>query len=403
MANIDSQFVADADRIGPTIYTKTINSSAFAKLIPKEPWPDGYSESIQVLTVERNLPDNIDDWTALLSNDGTGNTCNPEADEVPAGQTLRTYNLEQKRIKSLPICVNDTRPAFQIDQQVKAMFDNLTNAVKYVWARRSKLEYSRLAEHKMVAAPGLPQSSTHFPTIAPTTKLTQEILNIIYQELIVDSAEMDGGSLGMVNGAPQFILVTDMATSNDILHQYNTQQAFLWNNTRVPELLQPLGIDRAYLGFYHSMDNLPRRWNFTGGAWVEVLPYESAVATKGTKQKISAAYRTAEYMDSVVFLPSVMSFMVPKPISTVGSQTSFTPQQYMGDFRWLNILSDATNPLGETGYYMANIQSGSKPVHPEFGYVIRHKRCPADIGTRDCTESVLPDSSDLGSGESFLV
>ena len=405
--NLNDILVREQDRIGEKIYRKSINRSVWNKLIPKEAWPDGLSDSIQVLTVERNLPENIDTWDTLAPSDSS-NPCAPTADVVPAGQTLRSYSLAQKALESDPICVTDTRNAFKVQEQLRLMYENLTNVVQYTWKRRAVVEYSRLATHKMIAAPGMPEASDHFPVIAPTSKLTQRMLNSIYVQLISDSAEIDGGSLGMQDSRPQFILVTDMETSDSLMREDATNTAFLWNRNRVPELLTPLGVERGFRGYYHTIDILPRRWNLVNNAWVEVEPYETAEATKGTKSVISAAYRQAEYTDSFVFLPSVMSFMVPKPIASQGAGTSFRPQSYMGDFKWLNVQNvDATspkyNPDNSIGFYRALLQSGSKPVHPEFGFVIRHLRCPHDIGLTACPAGESGASSDLGSGDSFFV
>lgn len=396
-------FVRDENRIGNEIYKKTINSSVWLKLVPKQAWPDGMSDVIQVLTMERNLPDNVDDWASLADPNSESNNCVPDVDEVPSGQTLRSFNLAQKALKSERVCVNDTRNAFRTAEQVKAMYENLTAAVKYVWQRRAKVEYARLAENKMIATHGLPSANALFPVVTPTTVLTQGILDEIYQNLIYDSAEADGGSLAMQDGAPQFILVTDMSTSNRIRNESDTQLAFLENGRRVPELLQSLNVSNGWKGFYHVMDNLPRRWNLTGGQWVEVMPYETAAASRGSKSQISTAYREAPYTDSYVFLPSIFSFMVPKPISTVGSGTEFTPQTYMGDFKWLNWGNDDTNPIRSHGYYYALLQSGSKPIHPEFGYVVRHLRCVGDIGHQACPEITDVNDDTLSGSDSFFV
>lgn len=399
---LNDSFVRQENLIGPGIYKKSLNTSPWNKLIPKETWPDGLSDTIQVLTMERNLPANIDSWADLTPNDDSNN-CAPTADVVPTGQTLRSYNLQVKAIESQDICVNDTRNAFKTQQQIEAMYQNLTQVTRYIWKRRAILEYTRLSEFKMIAAPGMPEHPTHFPAIAATSILTQKMLNKIYQQLIGDSAEMDGGSLGMQDGRPQFILITDAESSDAIRDEEGMRQAFLWNAKRVPELLQPLGVEYGVKGFYHTIDPLPRRWNFTDGAWVEVLPYASTSTTKGTKLRISDAYRQAPYTDSFVFLPSVMSFMVPDPISTMGSGTSFTPQSYMGDFKWLNIQHRTDNPDNAFGFYRGLIQTGSKPVHPEFGFVIRHLRCPSDIGEQACPSGTDGDPGDLTGSEKFFV
>ena len=399
-------FVREENRIGQKIYRRSINKSVWNKLIPKETWPDGMGDQIQAITIERNLPSDTDTWENVVTISGTDTTgtCVPTEYEVPSGSTSRNYRLKQKALTSEDVCVDTTRGAFRVREQTRLMFRNLTRAVSYVWKRKGLTEYASLCEHKMIATHGLPENAAAFPAIAATSVLTQKMLNRVYMNLVHDSAEEDGGSLGMADGRPQFILVTDAEASDAIMRETNNANAFLYNSNRVPELLQPLGVDRAIRGFYHLIDNLPPRWNFTGGAWVEVSPYTSVAATKGTKSKIASAYREADYMDSYVFLPSVINYMVPRPVSTQGSKTRWNPQAYMGTFKWLNIQDRTINPLNQIGFYYALLQSAVKPCFPDFGYVIRHKRCPADLDHTDCDETgSLAASSLLGTNDSFFV
>ena len=404
---LNDRLARNENSLAGTIYKTTINRSIWNKLVPKEEWVNGLSDTQRVLTVERNLPANIDDWNGVLPN-SESNTCAVTGDVVPRGNTERTYSLVQKAQESERICVNDTRNSYMVNEQIKKTFENLRNVVQYTWKRRSMLEYTRISEHKVIAASGLPYNDSEFPAIAPTSVLTQKMLNVWYQYLIQNSAELDGGSLGMADGRPQFILVTDAETSDDIMREDGNTNAFLWNKTRVPELLAPLGVDRAFRGFYHTIDNLPRRYTFEGGVWEEVLPYESAAASVGTKSRLSPAYTAAPYTDSVIFLPSVMSLLHPRPISSAGSGTTFAPQTYVGDFKWLNVQHvDSTspyyNPDNAWGFYRSLMMSATKPIHPEFGIVIRHLRCPSDIGAAACPASTAGASSDLGSGDSFFV
>lgn len=410
---LNDRLVREQDRIGEKIYKKSFNTSPWNKLVPKEVWPDGMSDSIQVLTMERNLPDNVDTWASIATpNNGTEDSlagnCAPTGDVVPSGQTLRSFHLEQKAIESQEVCVNDTRNAFKTAQQIAAMYDNLTKVVRYVWRRKAMLSYFNLAQHKMVAAPGLPEAESHMPTtITNISKLTRQILNKIYMELTTDDAESEGGSLGMQDGRPQFILVTDAETSDYLKREDATYQVLIRNQRLAPSLLAPLGVDFGINGFYHTIDTLPRRFTFANNTWTEVEPYEKVATTKGFKRVISAAYRNAPYTDSVVFLPSVFSFMVVRPISTAGSGTSWKPQSYMGDFKWLNVQNvDSTspkyNPDNGVGFYRALLQTGAKPVHPEFGYVIRHLRCPEDLGITSCPTPVEPSASALSDSDSFF-
>lgn len=405
--SLNDKLARNENNLAGKIYKTTINRSIWNKLVQKEEWTNGLSDTQRVLTVERNLPSNIDTW-ADVSVNSDSNTCAITGDIVPRGNTERTYSLVQKAQESDRICVNDTRNAWMVSEQIKKTFENLRNVVAYTWKRRAMLEYTRIAEHKMVAANGLPENDTTFPAIAPTSVLTQKMLNIVYQYLINNAAEEDGGSLGRMDGRPQFILVTDMATSDDIMREDGNVNAFLWNDKRVKELLGPLGVDRSFRGFTHVVETLPRRFTFEGGVWAEVSPYVEVAATTGVKRKLSPDYMAAPYTESVVYLPSVMSMLHPRPISSVGSGTSFTPQTYVGDFKWLNVQNvDSTspyyNPDNSWGFYRALMMSSTKPIHPEYGFAIRHLRCPSDIGAQACPESTAGASSDLGSGDSFFV
>ena len=199
-------FQREENRIGSKIFRRSINTSVWNKLIPKEVWPNGMGDTIQAITIERNLPDDTDTWENVV-NDGSGD-CVPTEYEVPSGSTARTYSLQQKALTSEDVCVDTTRGAFQVREQTRLMFRNLTRAVSYVWKRRALLRYAHIAQHKVIATHGLPENPWTFPAIEATSLLTQKMLNHFYMNLIHDSAEEDGGSLGKADGRPQFILVT---------------------------------------------------------------------------------------------------------------------------------------------------------------------------------------------------
>lgn len=404
--SLNDRYARNANNLAGKIYKTTINRSVWNKMIPKEEWQDGISDTQKVLTVERNIADNIDTWSSVSPN-SSSNTCALSADVVARGYTERSYSLEQKALESEVICVNDARNAYERMEQTKHSFQILRDNVAYAWKRKGMVDYTDVAEHKVVAANGLPYNDADFPAIAATSTLTQKILNKYYTYLIQNAAEVDGGSLGKADGRPQFILITDMETSDDLMRETATNNAFL-ESSRVPELLAPLGVDRAFRGFYHVIETLPRRYTFAGGTWTEVDPYVTVSATTGTKKQLNPDYLSAPYTDSVIYLPNVMCFKHPKPISTVGSGTSFNPQTYVGDFEWLNVRNvDSTspkyNPDGDLGFYRAKLMSATKPIHPEYGIVIRHLRCPSDIGAQACPESTAGASSALGSGDSFFV
>ena len=331
---INDRFARNSNLITGRLLKRTINTSVWNKLVVKETFARGQGDTQRVITVGRNLPSDTDTWEDVPTS-GAG-ACVPTEYEVGHGYDEATFSMKQKALTSLPICVDTTYGAHQVMEQAAAMLKNLEKVSAYVWKRYAVASYYTLAKNKFVAAAGFPKNETIWPSVEPTSVLTQKMLNHIYQDLIADSAEQDGGSLGMAHGRPQFILVTSAEASDNIMRETGSDNinAFLYNQKRVPELLQPLGVERIIRGFYHYIDNLPQRYTYSAGTFTEVTPYESVVASgSGTKLRIRQAYREAPYEASFVYLPTVMSFAVPQPVSTIGSKTKWNPQTYMGEWQ----------------------------------------------------------------------
>jgi hypothetical protein len=104
------------------------------------------------------------------------------------------------------------------------------------------------------------------------------------------------------------------------------------------------------------------------------MPYKAVATTQGNKFDISSAYEGAAYEDSIVFHQDVFTCLVPKPLTSAGSNVTFDPVNYMGDFKWKNIPHATENPDSTIGYFRAILSCGSKPIRPEWGTVIRHRR-----------------------------
>lgn len=402
---INDRFARNSNLIAERLLKRSINSSVWNKLVPKETFPRGQGDSLRVVTIGRNLPSDTDTWEDVPTS--SAGACVPTEYEVGHGYDEATFSMQQKALTSLPICVDTTYGAHKVMEQAAAMLRNLEQVSQYVWKRKAINAYIATAKNHFVAAAGFPKNEASWPAVEPTSVLTQKMLNNVYQDLIADSAEMDGGSLGRAEGGrPQFVLITSAEASDNIMRETgsNNINAFLYNSQRVPELLQPLGVERVIRGFYHYIDNLPPRFTYSGGTFTEVTPYVSVAAASGTKLKIRQAYREAPYEASFVFLPTVMSFAVPQPVSTIGSKTKWNPQTYMGEWQWLNIQDRDDNPLGMIGFYYGLLRCAVKPGIPEFGYCIMHKRCVADLDITGCDETGSDATSSLlGSDDSYFV
>jgi hypothetical protein len=267
-------------------------------------------------------------------------------------------------------------------EQVSNIMQILTENTRNVWIDRYRDEYTRIASHKVIATTALPESSASFPLTVPTSRLTQGILDRIYMKLIRDGAGME--PMGRENGRPVFTLITGPETSERVVVDGASIQTDFRYSTRVNELLQPLGVERSYKGFYHLIDDFPPRYDFVGGAWVRRWPWASEAATQGNKWEIDADYENAAYEDSFIFIPSVYTSLIPAPITSVGPLT-FDSTNYRGDFKWKNIMDRVENPDGNWGYFRGIFANGSRPDNPQWGYVIRHQRCTSDLGLVVCS------------------
>jgi hypothetical protein len=442
--DIEQVLINEANRIGPDIYRKTLNTSPWLKLVKKDTWPDEMGDSIKVLTYERSLPANSLAWNQVsldpVTGNGTvggGNNAVPNASVINFAQTLRSYNLTHTALESPKLSVNDLRFSLKRKEQLSNIFAILQENTSYAWQDRFRDEFVRLAQNKINAAvdgsgnliQNNADNSTFNSTAAslPSSPLTQGILDRVYMKLIRDGA--GNNPLDRENARPVFgAVLSSEASRNLIAANPDIRQDYRWSDSK-NELLAPLGISRSYAGFFHMVDDWGPRHDVVtitsvssgtaivtaasgdlvvgdqvsgngialgtyvsavSGAnvtlskavtaatgtkiYVRRLPYTSVATSQGRKFDISSAYERAVYEDTIVFHQDVFVNLVPKPITAAGSNVTFDAVSYMGDFKWKNIITPDTNPDGTIGYFRAILSSGSKPIRPEWGYVIRSKR-----------------------------
>jgi hypothetical protein len=145
-------------------------------------------------------------------------------------------------------------------------------------------------------------------------------------------------------------------------------------------LLKSWAIDKSYGGFAHVIDARMPRYNFVGGAYVQVPFYTTASATIGTASNVNPAYDSAEFEAAFIWHPKVIVRQVPKPIGSVGADTSGMAWDFNGEVVWRNIASKTENPFEDIGFYAARLMAAWKPDKVRYGYTIIYKRCPEVTG-----------------------
>lgn len=453
--NIEQLLVKEAGRIGPEIYRRTIDTSAWLKLTQQEQFPEEMGDVISSVTFERYFPSASyntytttdangytsgeitasagSNWRSLGSNpvdqtytgfnpysQGLSGGTNPVADSslttgnivpplltgISFGQRLRQYSLQWAAVESPNIALEDLRFAVKRREQLSNIMDVLTDTTSLIWQERYRDQFTAqvAAEGNLVypASSGSLVASSSGATDAgavynavisgvataaasgaissatlPASQLTQGILKRLYMKLVRDGAGRN--AMGRENGSPVFMLICGAETSESLIRlNADIRQDFRW--AKPNDLLAPLGIERSYGGFYHSVDPYPPRfriYDVTSGDYkdklIRVYPFIRQLTTKGVKYEVNPNYETADYELSYIFHQDVFRSVVPTPVAP-GNRMDFNPQNYRGEFKWVNILDRANNPDGNVGFFRGVLANGARPLFPQFGYAILHKR-----------------------------
>lgn len=427
---INTILAEEANRIGADVHKQMLHTSPWIDLIKKSAFPEGMGYQITTLIYDRSLPttDAGGDsyglsWADVANVNGDANVFNSsgldqplkDAAEsvqganggVPSGtdsrgyinfsKKLRAYSIKRAIVESPRINVDDLRYAAHRQDQLRAIIDNLGEATRHSWAERYRDEFDRLAENLVVCISGsgtvfdatASNSGKTVATIGATAdgaldngtacKVTGNISNAIldkaYFQLIRKGATR--GAYGMENGRPVFGLVCSSEASYQLMTESGFRDDIRYNNSRVGELVAPLGVEKSFRGFYHLIDDLAPRFNDSGdsdGLIEEVKPY---TVTNGITS-VNSAYDSATYEVAYIIHPEVFESQIPQPFTGTAGLT-FNPVNYSGDFKWTNILSEHTNPDGTIGFFRGILACASKPIKTDFGYAIVFKRTVDDL------------------------
>ena len=95
---------------------------------------------------------------------------------------------------------------------------------------------------------------------------------------------------------------------------------------------------------------------------------------ENTKYLSTARGGRAQY-EVATILPTGVYETHYEPVDpTAFSGMSFKPQDYVGEFKWINNPTfEGDNDRGNLGYYLADIRAAAKPKFPDLGYSILSK------------------------------
>jgi hypothetical protein len=424
---INTILAEEANRIGQDVYKRTIHTSPWMDLIKQSAFPEGMGYQLTTLVYDRTIPATATSGSGVQgvtwSDLGTLNTAanafstsdlnqplRDAADNVQGGRgssatdrrsyvqfskQLKQYGISRAVIESPRISLEDLRFAAHRQEQLRAILDVLTESSRYTWENRYRDEYEKTAANLV------PCLSTGTPIVTtidqstgalfegaqlagldlnndfvasgvdidytPSANISNKILDTLYFQLVRRGASAE--SYGKENGRPVFAVVLSSEASYALQTEAGFRDDVRYNNSKVSDLIAPLGVEKSFRGFYHLVDDLAPRFTVAGGITTRVQPY---TVTNGITS-YNAAYDTADFEAAYIIHPHVMESQIPNPMSGSNGLT-FNPVNYRGDFKWTNILNEITNPDGTTGFFRGILASATKPIKTELGYVILFRR-----------------------------
>ncbi len=424
-AVLNTIFTEEADRIDREIHGYMLHTSPWIDLSPRGEFASGMGYRMNSLIYDRALPQYestpgsatfdslganfVDMPAASLASESksTGVIGNSHVDargptyaaaRIDFTKKLREYNLERAVFFGPFLDLENLRFTTQLQEQVGQMVQIMGESTKWIMEERFRTEYDRICDNVVAcktSSTTISTGNTGTPTgsplssgghsgvldmdantaaLLPTANISNRIMDIIQTRMRRSGANQN--AWGMENGKAIHAVVL----SSEASYRLQTESGYrddLRQSGRVDELLQPLGVDKAWRGFYHLCDDLAPRYNLVDSGSNDYLPRIQPYAFSSSVLVPNSSYDTATYEVAYVLHKDACKHLIPNPNVAAGNGVTFTPQDYTGKYRWLNIPDQVTNPFGTNGRFGGIIATATKPLKVDFGYRIVFDRTSA--------------------------
>jgi hypothetical protein len=390
---IDNYFVERRNQFHKSTLQKLSRGNPFRSLVPMSAFDltEGRTPTVRTLTHE--LPTSYPSaLTAVGVSDGTGNVqCAPSATTIKRGETTRTFSLFQTSFKTDILCLSDLKRAEQAAESVSGFERALNEYINVWWSDWYRLQnisqvdnkVSTLTSDGLEAVVSTAVDHTGLTTL-PTDHINWNHLKQIYWDLVRNGLADELAVGRDSKGRPILPLHAGAGIINNLwnVDAGVKEQVKFFDSA---QNLKQLGYDGAVNGFIPVLDLFPIRYGDADGiaSTAEltlaktVYPTVNANATVGRKNGPNSLYKTvarggrAEFEVVTILGRDVYEAKFETIDPTQFGGASFKPQNYVGEFQWINNKTfGGENDRGNQGYYLADIRCGAKPKFPELGYSI---------------------------------
>lgn len=157
----------------------------------------------------------------------------------------------------------------------------------------------------------------------------------------------------------------------------------------------------AYRGIAFGVDQRPLRFTTLKGDgtpnWIDPVTIVTNVAKNTAYALPNPAWLAADYEVGILIADGAFQRLTPEKYTGEGS-FKHAPQLHMGELNWHYHIDNECNSFGDYGYHQYQVTRAYKPLRPEHIVPITYKRCKADLGLVDCTDS---DASTYSGADSY--
>lgn len=396
---VENAFIQETNRIAPEIFHKAAAERPIVRLAGSNRgvFPNGMGLTIQNLTWERSFSTSTDDpWETVVNSDGgSANACLPPVTTLGFGQTARTMTPKHRAIETDYFCIRDILTDFQFVDALNSVKRNLAAVTAWEWARKYTADFYETAGHNLTLQRGTSGGITdngsngYSTTALPTGHLDMGVLENIYLEVQREGPSVQGVNMDTQEPVLEAIMSYEqyrlLILQNPTLLQ-NVQYAWMGAQNGAPMLPGGIPKKRKLFGNYViNIDPYPRRFAFSGGAYVEIPVWTSSSTTKGNKEDVNPAWKAAPYEEVIIWTPDVFQSLAWNASPSVPAPGwKFDPINSMGEWSIRNILERDCNPDGTMIFWRAIFGDVTKTINPSVGYSILVLRCNLPLNILSC-------------------
>jgi hypothetical protein len=389
----------DSNRIIGTIAKALAANAPYLNVISGGVFPSGVSDSVRSVVQMQAAPgDSLAIPTFVCDVDICG-----QAGAVDKTDTIDfTLQLESFRGRGPSICVKKGYAAFKgsyvmAEDSLKKLVTQYVNAdVRAQLYLRSASKFTANANYDFNSlwTGGFETDlGVKFAPLLPTGPMTFKALHYIARYMReVLFAEWYGQDKGMphfrfIGGSDQVEYFRSEVGVQNVMVALTTGSYKLGETT-----LSAYSFEQspAYRGIAFGVDQRPlRATGFKVDGTLNLVDPVTIVtnSSKNTAYaKPNPSWLTADYEVGLLIADGSFERLVPEKYVGEGS-FKFAPQLHAGELEWHYMVDNECNQWGDFGWHKYQITRAYKPLRPQHIVPILYKRCQADLGLVNCSDT----------------